>query len=303
MKHAFLIMAHGNYSLLSRLIKKLDHEDNTVFIHIDAKSAFTDEDQQLLKQSCHHSQVHLIRRYRITWGGYSQIDLELRLLEAAVGKGYDYYHYLSGADFLIKPMGEFHAFFEKYNGCEFVEFHPDSFTQKHKHRFAQYHFFREMCGRDRKNPLYWLNGVSVRLQKYILRIDRTRKFPDTQFRSGANWCSITHEFAKYLLSKEPLIRKMFAYSSCADEVFLQTVLASSPFADNVYGHRHGVAGVDACLRSIDWSRQGSTISSPHVYTVEDYEELMASDNLICRKVTDRTPEGEALIKKLEMIGN
>ena len=34
MKHAFLIMAHTNYPLVARLLKKLDHENNNIYLHI-----------------------------------------------------------------------------------------------------------------------------------------------------------------------------------------------------------------------------------------------------------------------------
>lgn len=303
MKHAFLIMAHTNYPLLSRIIKKLDHRDHAVFIHIDAKSPFTDQDAALLKNSCRFCSVHLIERSEITWGGYCQINLELRLLEAAVKEGFDYYHLLSGCDFPTKSMEDLHRFFQEHNGCEFVSFSSEEFLHRIRGRFAQFHFFSEKCGRDRKNPLFWINKASVLLQKHLLRVDRTRKHPQIQFKCGANWFSITHGFAEYLLEREPLIRELFVHTSCADEVFLQTILYSSPFMENVYGVKYSVTGTDACLRSIDWGRPGKVAFSPYEYTVEDYEALIRSGNLFCRKVSDQTPEGESLIQKLEMIGS
>ena len=48
-------MAHSNYPLLGRLFKKLDHPDNTLYLHIDAKSSFSQEDLSTLKQNLTHS--------------------------------------------------------------------------------------------------------------------------------------------------------------------------------------------------------------------------------------------------------
>ena len=293
MKHAFLIMAHANYPFLSRIIKKIDHPDNAIFIHIDAKSVFTEQDKDLLNNACKYSEVCFIDRYKISWGGYSITNCQLRLLETATPHKFDYYHFLSGADFLIKPMHYFRDFFAEHNGYEFVHFCTEDFVRKQYGRVAQYHFFRDLCGRDRKNPLLWINAAAVIFQRKILRVNRLKAFPDFELKCGSQWCSITHGFAEYLLSKESIIRKMFKFSSCSDELFLQTILHASPFAEHVYSSN---------MRSIDWSRGDPSKGSPYTYTIEDYDLLINSENLICRKVTDQTPEGEALIKKLENIG-
>ena len=116
MRHAFLIMAHNNYPLVARLLKKLEHEDNDIYIHIDAKSPFTEDDEKLLKGSCEKSEVIFTDRFNVNWGSYSQINNQLCLLERATKGNYDYYHFLSGVDFPIKPMAYIHEFFENHAG-------------------------------------------------------------------------------------------------------------------------------------------------------------------------------------------
>ena len=37
MKHAFLIMTHGQFEILEVLISMLDHIDNDIYIHFDKK--------------------------------------------------------------------------------------------------------------------------------------------------------------------------------------------------------------------------------------------------------------------------
>lgn len=37
-KHAYLIMAHGNWKILELLLKLLDFENNDIFLHIDEKA-------------------------------------------------------------------------------------------------------------------------------------------------------------------------------------------------------------------------------------------------------------------------
>ena len=43
-KHAYLIMAHNKFGQLGRLLKALDNEDNTLFVHIDKKCKAFDLD-------------------------------------------------------------------------------------------------------------------------------------------------------------------------------------------------------------------------------------------------------------------
>lgn len=301
MKHAFLVMAHANFPLVGRLLKKLDHPDNTIYLHIDAKSAFSDEDLKMLRDCCRFSKLHLTPRHTVTWGGYSQIDCDLRLLEAAVKGDHDYYHFISGVDFPTKPMSAIHAFFEKYKGCEFVHFCTDEFTERNRFRHSLYHIFQEKCGRDLKSPYYFLERVSLALQSRIFKVDRSKKFKDTVYKSGSCWYSMTHACAKYLLSKEDAIKKMFSSSYCCDEYFIQTILYNSPFKENLYCEKYPIDSDQACLRSIDWEREGAAIGSPYTFDVDDYEELVRSPNLFCRKVTDQTPKGEELIKKLELL--
>ncbi len=298
MKHAFLIMAHTNYNLLSRLLKKLDHPDNTIYLHIDAKSSFSKEDESFLVGCCKASKVIPVKRYCVNWGGYSQINIEMRMLEAASENKHDYYHFLSGADFPTKSMEEIHRFFEEHTGFEFVHFCADSFNKKEAHRYCLYHFFQEKCGRT-NNPYMLAKRVLLSVQRR-LGVDRAKKYPHITFKCGSNWVSVTHEFVIYLLSQQKQIQTMFSHSLCCDEFFLQTILYNSPFRPNIFT----LSDDDSCqsnLRSVDWERGDPKSASPYTYTVSDYESLVRSKNLFCRKVTDSTPEGNALIEKLEQL--
>ena len=292
------MMAHTNFGLVSRILKKLDHPDNTIYVHIDAKSLFSKEDEELLLSSCQASKVILVDRRRVNWGGYSQIQLEMHILNAAVCGQYDYYHFLSGVDFPTKPMADIYDFFEKHTGYEFIHFCSDEFTRQQAHRYCRYHFLQEKCGRAGGIVMFAEKGLLL-MQK-ILGINRAKKHKGIQFKSGSNWISITHKFALYLLSKEKEIHDLFSRSLCCDEFFVQTMAYNSPFKENIFVPANG-ASMLPNLRSVDWARGDQKLGSPYTYTVADYEDLVASKNLFCRKVTDSTPEGNALIQKLEQL--
>lgn len=294
MKHAFLVMAHNNYPLVERLIKKLDHKDNTIYIHIDLKSQFTEDDAQKFRDACKHSKVILTDRYSVNWGGYSQINNQLRLLERAVKDNHDYYHYLSGVDFPIKSMAQIHELFEENKGKEFFAFTTDEFNEKQVSRYNIYHFLQEK--RSRKANVYTVVERGLLLLQKIFRVDRRKKYKHIEFKCGSNWVSITHAFGEYLLSREAEIKKMFSYSFCCDEVFMHTILWNSPFKDNIFKPKDNISGN---LRAIDWLRGDIILGSPYTYNINDHTLLMESGDLFCRKVTNTTPEGNALIEKLE----
>ena len=82
---------------------------------------------------------------------------------------------------------------------------------------------------------------------------------------------------------------------------IQTMIYNSPFRENLYYIKNNTAQSQACLRYIDWEREGRDIGAPYTFTIDDYESLINSENLFCRKVTDSTAECEALIEKLEQL--
>ena len=73
MKHAYLLMAHGNWSLLNRLIQKLDHKDNDIFLHIDKKANFPNEIEEKLRGSINFSNLFFCDRKKINWGGTARL--------------------------------------------------------------------------------------------------------------------------------------------------------------------------------------------------------------------------------------
>lgn len=115
MKHAYLIMAHGNFEQLQFLVYLLDCKQNDIFIHIDKKTEICD-----LSLKTKYSAVTIFQKYKIYWGTYSQVQCELFLLRQAIHGGYDYYHLLLGSDMPLKNMKMINSFFEKNNGIEFV---------------------------------------------------------------------------------------------------------------------------------------------------------------------------------------
>ncbi len=115
-RHAFLILAHDKFDILRILLGRLDDTRNDVFIHFDRKVGRIPE----LKTERAGLFV-LDRRIDVRWGGFSMVEAEEALFEAAVSRGpYGYYHLLSGVDLPIKSQDYIHGFFDRFQGKEFI---------------------------------------------------------------------------------------------------------------------------------------------------------------------------------------
>ena len=83
----YLIVAHSNPDMLGRLINALDSKRAHFFIHIDKK---TDISEFLpfipIKQNVHLSE----NRIKVFWGGYSQVQATLNIMEEAINSGIDF---------------------------------------------------------------------------------------------------------------------------------------------------------------------------------------------------------------------
>ena len=263
MKHAYLITAHKNFKILNLLLEVLDDADNDFYILIDKK--IKKDNDALIWYSPSQSGLYLLPRIKINWAGYSQIDAELLLLNAATPKLYDYYHYMQGSDFPIKNKREIAEFFERNKGFEFVDFNPSQYEFAH-YKCDYYHLFTN-CRYFRTNKLLRLLNHGFAKGQKLLRMRRGNE----ELYHGSALFSITHDFAMYILNEEPFIKKRYHMALAADEVFLQTLLMKSEFMDNVF--RFEEPGANCYL--IDWIRKSG--NSPYTYIMSDYDKLIASE--------------------------
>lgn len=274
-KHAFLIIAHGDWKLLSKQLMCLDDSRNSFFIHIDKKTQFDSE----IVYKPERATCKYIKRRNVTWGGHSQVAVEMDLISEAVKCGpFDYLHLLSGQDLPIKSNNEIHEWFDRQLGSNFIEFDMDSV---HQHtaldRISTYWIFQNIVGR--RSGIFFkilrkIDKLFRKIQKLLL-VDRTRKIPMKIYK-GTNWFSITDEMAKEILKYRKEIKRWFYWSLCADEVFLQTIAYNCSLKDKV---------VNECLRTIDWER-----GSPYTYKIEDKEMLLASKKFFARKFNSEIDE-------------
>ena len=238
MKHAYLILAHSDVSLLETLVNCLDDSRNDIYIHWDAKSG----DNPVIKTNKSNI-TFLEERIDVRWAAFSMVKAEFLLFKTAFKNGpYEYYHLLSGVDLPLKSQDYIHAECERKAGTEFIGFADTPQLEidfRVQHRFLFPEDFRS------KNPIK--RALRFLFLKYQ---DIThKKRTDVTVKKGAQWCSVTNSFVEYLLEQEPSVKKTFEHSFCPDELFIQTVCFNSPFMSRVKNHD---SEYESNMRYIKW---------------------------------------------------
>ena len=291
MKHAFLIYAHDEPLVLHTLLRLLDHERNEIFLHLDPRNSVLPS--VLSPSPLSRAKLHLLTpAQRVSWGDYSQIEVELRLFAQALRVGpFAHYHLISGVDLPIKPMAEIHAFFDAHPTTEFLGFWNDEVHQRDlERRTHRYYFFTQYLKRA---PHKWRHRFTVPLRNVSLaaqKIINYRRHRQQQFHKGFNWCSLTHDCVTWLLEQQTWIQHTFRHMLAPDEIYKQTLIAASPFAKNIYDRNDPERGT---MRRIDWTR-----GRPYVWQTADIDELMAIPHLFARKFD--APTAIALAQRLEL---
>lgn len=281
-RHAYLILAHKNFGQLRKLLVLLDDPRNDIFVHVDGKARFSPEEW---KNVCRFSRLVFIGpRLKVYWGGVNSMRCELALLREAVSCGpYSYYHLVSGMDLPIKDQDTIHDFFDRHEGKEFLDFWE--MDEDIYERVRYYTLFPEGEG----NFLtHFINGLCKDIQRTAgYSINK-----DVDFHFSSVWFSMTDALARYVISKEDWLEKVFAHTSNCDELFLATVVWNSPFRENLYSREvaknHAVNLSN--MRFIDWSRGGSH-RHPWTFRSEDWDLLMSVPHFWARKFDEGTDSG------------
>lgn len=280
-KHAYLIIAHGDFQVLQLLIHALDDVRNDIYLHIDKKvSVYPNLAAKFSRL------IILENRVDVRWGSYSQIETELNLFEEAYSqnKHYDYYHLISGTHLPLKSQDELHQYFVEKMGKELInKMYTDSYEINFK--LGRYHYFldyyRYGSSIQRKfAQLCW--RVLIKFQ-YWFRIKK--KEPKVAIKAN-NWVSVTDQAVELLLKSKPQIAQLFQKTFCGDEYLIPFVIENNK-SNLTFDHDPNILFNDF----ID--------SNPRELTMKDYEFLLESNYLFARKFSDKNIDvAEKIINKI-----
>ncbi|MBR6123907.1 hypothetical protein IKQ19_10000 [Candidatus Saccharibacteria bacterium] len=271
MNHAFLMMVHDEPELALRIVNRLIAPNHFIFMHIDRK---------ISKEHFNFSLKGLTilpndSRVRVSWGGFSQVEAEFQLMKSALtcGIDMDYFHLISGHDYPIVSNNLLDDFFEKNNGKSFLYYDKED---------------EALLWRKKKYPgrvcRYHLNDINIKpllLKRILSKMLSIKKRPYIEnLFAGWQWWSFNKTVITWLSSHHQdysAMAKRFRFTACSDELFFQTIL--HPFVKQLN------IETTTSLRYIDWHPKRPTKSLPLILDARDYEEIIQSGMLFCRKVT------------------
>src|SRR5262245_42315963 len=109
MRIAYLITAHDQPDHLHRMVKVLDCDGASFYIHIDNKVKLSTFRPEVLEKE---NVRFLKRRVDIQWMGFSMVESFLMLMQEASRRRFDYCVLLSGSDYPIKSNSFINKFFD-----------------------------------------------------------------------------------------------------------------------------------------------------------------------------------------------
>lgn len=219
-----MILSHNNFDHLKKLVDSLLPLSCEIFIHLDKRV----KNPPIFATD----RVHVLPiQHKVQWCGFSTIETTLYMLTCGIEKKFDRYIFLSGVDYPVKSL----SYIEQYlanSTNQYMNIAP--MPQSHKPMDRVDYFYFEV-GRS-----VWgqrLN-LGIRLLQKLLGYKRTLPDAYKNYRlyGGSMWWSVTGECAEYILSfvkDNPTFTNFFRHTWVPDEMFFQTIVGNSMYADSI----------------------------------------------------------------------
>lgn len=287
MKHAILILAHKEFSLLCRIINYFAYNCD-VFLHIDKKSSITSEEMDTLHS---YPNVKMItRKFSVHWGGFSMLKCELYMLRQALEKSdASYFHLISGQDYPIRPLDDLLSFFNSCGKKNYIYFHHLPYVWWEGctfHRFQYYYPYDWVQGRTEKGQKF-INSFLKRQVKWNIK----RSIPDqfAHLYGGSQWFSITRKAVVALLdytNECPAFYRRMKYTYAPEETYVSTILVNLLPKEEI---------VCDDLRFVRWKYENG--SFPANLSMEHFALFFLRKDLFVRKIA--TPNSDTLLAVID----
>ncbi len=261
MKIAHLILAHNHPDQLERLVRRLNHEDADVYIHLDLKTDIA----AYSRIASLPGTSFVPERVNVKWGEYSVIQATLNGMQHILNSNVNYSHInlLSGNDYPLKPASVIQQFFFANAGKSYMWYDrifpdwPDGQLRMKGYYLGDYGF----PGR-------------YQVAKLLTKLLPDRRMPAGMVAFGrAQWLTITPEAAAYTLNfikTHPRIKTFLMQTWCVDEVFFQTILCNSPLLNTIVNDNKRYVRLDPdCI--------------PVTFTMANAQELATAQKFYARK--------------------
>lgn len=268
-KIAYIIVAHHHPEHLCRLINRLDCEGVHFFIHINKKM---EEMYRILQEAlADYQNCTFIEQVPIKWGDFGMVQALLNGISEICERelDIDFVISLSGQDYPIQTNQKINQTLAKYSGQQLMEYFSLPYSKWGKDggcfKYEKFHFWFL----DRH-----CRFVPSHLDRF-LPFKRRMPFHLKAYGGSAWWCltkGCIHYINQLVHSEQgKKICSFFKHTIGAPEIFFQTLILNSPFANTV---------INLEITEIHWKTDAS---HPSVWTQHDFGKLKNSNRLFARK--------------------
>jgi hypothetical protein len=286
MKIAYLIIAHDQPKQLKRMINTLDFEHVSFFVHIDSKKNISEFSWINSSKSI----IFLKRRISVIRGGYSLTQAMINLMKKAfLINQFDYFIFLSGRDYPIKDNNYIYNYLKYNYPMNFINFYPLIGNADYINNIKKYYFV-DLIFRSPRILLKTLEAIQSISHKLI---------PDRSFINnmipyrGSQWFCLNRQTVDCIINfmesqNANRYIRFFKYVWGSDEIFFQTLVLNSPYAQQCRYYDRDIKNCKKFMRDenkaylhyIDWSLDRE---DPAVFDIDDFQTLKNSDALFARK--------------------
>ena len=306
MNVCFVVLAHHQPKVFHRLLQALSGPGRDTVVHVDRKV-----DSGPFRSDADPAIHYVPKRRSVYWGGWSLTKAIIgSLAHALTVSDADYFMYLGGTDFPIRPHHELDARLEELGPNSLVNYYPLVPGIWGYGLIDRYQLIdlKTMLVDERSAVSPPNLAVRTRLRERVVKLERQmnaqhgpRDTTWTRFFSGSSrWC-LSREAARFVVDhyespeSRPLRRFLMTCAN-SDEIYVQTALLNSPLRERCVGYVEDeaaeiFAGSRApmpdekrvYLHYIDWSEERE---DPAILVESDLPALAASGQYFACKFTD-----------------
>jgi hypothetical protein len=280
MRHSFLITAYRDAPMLQALIEQLlALPDAHLWINIDGRYPQVIAQIKPYLERLNNPRVHLWTR-RVRWGSYEHMDVFLKMAQAAIHAGCEYFHTITGQCRIVRPLDQFEQFFKDAKGKSFIQYFelPDvnwnGIGEPRLDR-VKYYQLHDLLDARRWGIVFEILNRSLKGIQKLLGINRLK---ERIYYGGIVYFSLHQNAMRYLLSEWAKSSFEFKYTFCCEETVPQTFLLKGPqvLVDSL---------VNFDLRFILWATQHG--ENPGLLDLSNLDSVLGGEYLFARKFDSR----------------
>jgi hypothetical protein len=286
MKIAYLIIAHDQPRQFKRMIKALDSEYVSFFVHIDSKRRISEFSCPNFKDNV----TFIKNRISVVRGGFSLTQAMINLMKkASITNEFDYFIFLSGRDYPIKDNNYIYNFLKYNYPMNFINFYPLVGNADYISNIKKYYFI-DLIHRSPRILQKTLEAIQLISHKLL----PDRSFIDHMIPyRGSQWFCLNRQTIDYIvkfIDSQNANRYISFLKNVwgSDEIFFQTLVLNSSYAQQCRYYDRDIENPTkfmkdenkAYLHYIDWSWDRE---DPAVFDMGDFQTLKACDALFARK--------------------